>query len=327
MKSIFNNQIVRMVRDEVSDLRKKNTDTKPNQETQPTFYHCPASATSTTDSYSHTASSTAGYSQTGTYPSLPTEHQHQHRERQSLIGKIESTKTNLGNMVEDAFVNVTNKFNGAVTIGRNARELLRNGAIVQLVSKHSGHLLQIVMSSNGTLIFDGNGLAGSFNTYFTVEEGTTGRLRLHNNYNYLAFEDKQPSIISLPPGPKNNVNIDFRVHDIIGSSELVAFESCAYKNCFISILGDGHLKTTHIKEKNIDAQFSILSVPVHQPPVFPQQVQPYQQYNMNPYGGQLHNSANPYLPPQSSMPGVQPSAPPPPSYDEAVSSSLYPQIK
>ena len=71
-----------MVRDEVSDLRKKNTDTKPNQDIQPTFYHCPASATSTTDSYSHTASSTAGYSQTGTYPSLPTEHQHQRRERQ-----------------------------------------------------------------------------------------------------------------------------------------------------------------------------------------------------------------------------------------------------
>lgn len=87
-------------------------------------------------------------------------------------------------MVEDAFVNVTNKFNGAVTIGRNARvrssknliskienfsslkELLRNGAIVQLVSKHSGHLLQLVMGADSTLTFDGNGLVSSFNSKF-----------------------------------------------------------------------------------------------------------------------------------------------------------------
>lgn len=85
MKSIFNNQIVRMVRDEVSDLRKKNTNAKPDQAAQPTFYHCPTSGTSTTDSYSHTASSTAGYSQTGTYPSLPTEHQHRERQVWSLF--------------------------------------------------------------------------------------------------------------------------------------------------------------------------------------------------------------------------------------------------
>jgi hypothetical protein len=50
------------------------------------------------------------------------------------------------------------------------------------------------------------------------------------------------------------------VHDILGSSELVAFESCACKNCFISISTDGHLKTMNIKDKNIDAQFSIVPV-------------------------------------------------------------------
>jgi hypothetical protein len=45
-----------------------------------------------------------------------------------------------------------------------AKELLRSGAIVQLVSKNSGHLLQVVMSSNGTLAFDGNGASNSFNS-------------------------------------------------------------------------------------------------------------------------------------------------------------------
>jgi len=76
MKNIFNNQIVRMVRDEVNDLRKKDKDTKPNQETSsipsapPTYYHHPSSTSSTTDSYSHTANSTAGYSQRNAYPTL-----------------------------------------------------------------------------------------------------------------------------------------------------------------------------------------------------------------------------------------------------------------
>jgi hypothetical protein len=33
--------------------------------------------------------------------------------------------------------------------------------------------------------------------YFTIEEGEKGRLRFHNNYNYLAFEGKQASVMSL----------------------------------------------------------------------------------------------------------------------------------
>lgn len=82
MKSIFNNQVVRMVRDEVNDLRKKPKDSQTHQEsssssnlsTTPTYYHHPPSnsTTTTTDSYSHTAGSTAGYSQASTYPKLTT---------------------------------------------------------------------------------------------------------------------------------------------------------------------------------------------------------------------------------------------------------------
>ncbi|UJR25826.1 hypothetical protein I4U23_007176 [Adineta vaga] len=324
MKNIFNNQVVRMVREEVNDLRKKNKDTRSDQEispSQPTFYHCPSSSSSNTDSsYSHTA----------------TQQLDIHKDRQTLVGKIEATTTHLGHFVEDAVVSVTNKFNSAVTVGRNARELIQNGAVIQLISKHSSHLLQVVMSSSGSLIFDANGPANAFNTYFNVEEGEKGRFRFHNNCNYLAFQDKHPCIITLPPGPKNNVNIDFRIHDILGSSELVAFESCAYKNCFISITADGHLKTSHIKDKNVEAQFSIIPVPVHQPPTFPHQTQPY---HMNPYDNHLHNSENPYMPPHPSMYhqqspttslnspmyDVQPSAPPP-SYAESTSSSLYPKF-
>ena len=75
MKNIFNNPVVRMVRDEVSgDARKKNKETKPNEVTSsgpPTYYyHPPSSSLTETDSYSHTANSTAGYSQTSAYPTL-----------------------------------------------------------------------------------------------------------------------------------------------------------------------------------------------------------------------------------------------------------------
>jgi len=205
--------------------------------------------------------------------------------------------------------------NSAVTRGHNARELLRNGATVQLISKNSGRSLQVVMSSTGTLVFDGNGATNSFNTYFTVEESEKGRLRFHNNYNYLAFEGKQACIMSFPPGAKNNPSIDFRVHDILGTSELVAFESCACKNCFISISTDGHIKTMNIKDKNIDAQFSVVLVTNNQQPMYPYQTQPHQQFNANPYGGFPPNSASGYTPPQPSMYDQQPFAPaPPPMY-------------
>jgi hypothetical protein len=56
--------------------------------------------------------------------------------------------------------------------------------------------------------------------------------------------------------------------------------------------------------------------------MFPYQPQPYQQYNMNPYGGTSSNSPSGYTSPQSSIHHDQPSAPPPPSY-----SSLYPKTQ
>jgi hypothetical protein len=87
MKNIFNNQVVRMVRDEVNDLRKKNNETNPHQERSsnpsgpPTYYyHPPSSSSSTTDSYSHTANSTAGYSQTNAYPTLTNYNQERGRQ-------------------------------------------------------------------------------------------------------------------------------------------------------------------------------------------------------------------------------------------------------
>jgi hypothetical protein len=47
---------------------------------------------------------------------------------------------------------------------------LHSGAVVQLVSKNSGHLLQVVMSSTGSLVFDGNGAANSFNSkHFEID--------------------------------------------------------------------------------------------------------------------------------------------------------------
>ncbi|CAF5075052.1 unnamed protein product, partial [Rotaria socialis] len=43
-------------------------------------------------------------------------------------------------------------------------DFLQNSATVQLVSKNSGHLLQVLMSPNGILTFDGNGVANGFNS-------------------------------------------------------------------------------------------------------------------------------------------------------------------
>ncbi|CAF0922763.1 unnamed protein product [Rotaria sordida] len=344
MKNIFSNQAIRMVRDEINDLSKKNKGTKTEQVTSsglassPAYYHHPpsssSSSSSTTNPYSHTANSTAGYSQRNAYPTL-TEYNQEH-EKKSLLGKTESFATNLlGNIVgEDTIVSATHTINSVITGGHCARDLLQNGAIVQLVSKSSGHLLQVVMSTNNNLVFDGNGTFNSFNTYFNVEKNEKGRLRFHNNYNYLAFEGKQPCVKSFPSGAKNDSSVEFRVHDILGTNELLAFESCTCKNHFISISTDGHLKTMNTKEKNIDAQFSVVPIVNNQQPMFPYQAQPYQQFNMNPYGGFSPNSTNESVLPQPPMyQQQQPTAPPPPPssaqnfYSQpSTSSGLYPKF-
>lgn len=326
--------MVQKVRDEVNDLRKKprGSSTVPQAASQPYYQHYSPSNSSEPYSYSHTATSTAGYSQTNTYPRL-TEYREE-RVRKTLLEKTEALTSNiLENMLgQDNAVSATNMINNVITQRHNARELLRNGATLHLISKSSGRLLQIVMSSNGALIFDGNGTTQSFNTYFTVETSEHGRIRLHNNHNYLAFESKQPCVISFPPGVKNNVNVDFRIHDILGSSELIALESCAHKNHFISVAMDGHLKTTNIKDKSIDAQFSVIPVVPNQQSMFPNPNQPYQQFNMNPYSGFPSNSANGYASASPPTYYEQPTAPPPP-YSEvdphnqsSTSSSLYPKF-
>ena len=69
MKNIFNNQVVRRVRDEVNDLRNTSRNT-PSMSSTSTYYHHSPSNSSKADSYSHSANSTAGYSQTNTYPVL-----------------------------------------------------------------------------------------------------------------------------------------------------------------------------------------------------------------------------------------------------------------
>ncbi len=69
-----------MVRDE---HRKKNEQTSSTPSAPPTYYHHPSSNSSTTDSYSHTANSTAGYSQTNAYPTLTSTY-HQERDKQVL---------------------------------------------------------------------------------------------------------------------------------------------------------------------------------------------------------------------------------------------------
>ena len=70
MKNIFYNQVARMVRDEVNDLRNKSKNTPSMSSTSPMYYdHSPLNS-SRVGSYSHTANSTAGYSQTNTYPIL-----------------------------------------------------------------------------------------------------------------------------------------------------------------------------------------------------------------------------------------------------------------
>lgn len=99
------------------------------------------------------------------------------------------------------------------------KDVLHNGAVVQLLSKSSGRLLQVVMNLEGSLTFDGNGMQSGFNSeidssasgrlifvhlylimitaVFNVEEAGVGRLRFHNNCNFLGFDGNNPCILSM----------------------------------------------------------------------------------------------------------------------------------
>lgn len=80
MKSLLYSQAVRKVRDEVNDLVRGNTDSRNAQASSsrstgnPQYYHQSPANSSTVNPYSHTASSTAGYAQSNTYPKLPEQH-------------------------------------------------------------------------------------------------------------------------------------------------------------------------------------------------------------------------------------------------------------
>jgi hypothetical protein len=85
MKSTFNNQ-VQKVRDGVNDLFQQNRGPQSNSQASanpsgpPTYYYHLPSTSSPIDPYSHTANSTAGFSQTGAYPTLATQNPQQNKQ-------------------------------------------------------------------------------------------------------------------------------------------------------------------------------------------------------------------------------------------------------
>jgi hypothetical protein len=142
MRSIFNNSVTRIVRDEVNDIRRKNREMGGNlSSTSGTYNQYPPSTSSTADSYSHTANSTAGYSQSRAYPTLTNFNQDRDRSVrnhelcflivvsflfktiQSILTRAESKATSLvANVVgDDTIALATHKLNHAMTNGSNTR--------------------------------------------------------------------------------------------------------------------------------------------------------------------------------------------------------------
>lgn len=74
---MFNNSVGRFVRDEINEIRGKHSD----HSSRPAFYHQPPAAPPPVDPYSHTASSTAGFSQNPTYPKLTNHDEQNQRDR------------------------------------------------------------------------------------------------------------------------------------------------------------------------------------------------------------------------------------------------------
>jgi hypothetical protein len=138
---------------------------------------------------------------------------------------------------------------------------LKPGNVIQFISRASARSIQIVVSKEtNELICDAIGGTGPFfpNAYWLVVCGQHGRYYFHNNYNYLAIKNGKIAIIPSTNNEKPPSEAEFRVQDVLGSTQAIYLESVHTLGYFISFDDDG-IPGDEIKSKTKD-KFSQLEI-------------------------------------------------------------------
>ena len=119
---------------------------------------------------------------------------------------------------------------------------LKPGNVIQFVSRASGRSIQIIVSKESNeLICDAIGGTGPFfpNAHWLVVCGQHGRYYFHNNYNYLAIKNGKAAIIPSSMNEKPPVESEFRVQDVLGSTQAIYLESVQQPGYFICFDDEG----------------------------------------------------------------------------------------
>ncbi|RMZ94341.1 hypothetical protein BpHYR1_027947 [Brachionus plicatilis] len=171
----------------------------------------------------------------------------------SFFNKIASQITNsTGSIVgRDNVTRLTNSINQSFYTKSKYRDFLKQGNVVQLLSKSSHRALHICSSPNdpSRMVLLGNGQIGNefFGAHFTVEvEGSKKHLKFRNGNNYICFDNQIPCVMRETNTSHNVIKArnEFRLHEILGSDEHFALESVFYPGRYLAILPDGSITTT-----------------------------------------------------------------------------------
>lgn len=223
----------------------------------------------------------------------------------SFINKLSSNITNTAGSIvgRENLTKFSNSINRTFKKSKY-RDYMKQGNVVQLISKNSHMSLQICTSRNdpNRLILLGNGQIGLeyLNAHFVIEcDPRNSHLKFKNRTNYVAYDNDVPCILAEVVNPKNSKEAirarnEFRLHEIIGSDEWFALESVYYPGRYLSILPDGSITTTRDKSDE-SAHFCLHVINVVQ-------------QNMRPNSGIFV-----YSPPVVSVSEAAPANPPPTS--------------
>ncbi|XP_052060154.1 uncharacterized protein LOC127700639 [Mytilus californianus] len=131
----------------------------------------------------------------------------------------------------------------------NILQTFQTNNVVQLVSRASGHSLQIVMSTSKQSVIDGCGAEGpqASNTLWTVINEGKNQVRLHNNNNYIAIVNGITQLVHMPPGTMHGEETKIQLHQ---TDQFVTMESCKTVAQYVGVLEDGQLKSALATHRN-----------------------------------------------------------------------------
>lgn len=135
--------------------------------------------------------------------------------------------------------------------------------MIQFFSRSSGRTIQIVVSTTNELVCDAIGGSGSYytNAHWLVICNPNNHYYFHNNYNYLAIKNGKIVIIPSSVNERPPIEGEFRVQDVLGSTQAIYLESVGMPGYLLSFNDEGQaFQDAQLKAKERYAQFELYLV-------------------------------------------------------------------